>query len=125
MLKVKDLFNRGVRHKIGNGCRTSFWGDVWLGECPLKVKYNNLFNICQAPDLCVAKSLVGDVWNINFNRSFGEETSQWENLKNAIMEVDLNDEMDKMIWCLEKSRVFLVRSLYRHIAFRGVICKKK
>lgn len=75
--------------------------------------------------MSIANGLVVDVWNITFNRSFGkEETSQWEGLKTYIMDVELNDDMDKVMWCFEKSGVFSVKFLYRHLVFWGVICRK-
>lgn len=106
----------GVRYKIGNGFNISSWSDVWLGECPLKVKYQNLYNICQDPDISVANSLCGDVWNIPFNRNFGdEEITQCDDLKNSITEVELQEESDTVVWCFEKSGIFSTKSLYRHL----------
>lgn len=71
------------------------------------MKYHNLYSISQDSELSVANSLSGDVWNISFNRNFGdEEVTQWEDLNNSIIDVDLNDERDTMVWCFEKSGFF-------------------
>lgn len=44
--RSKNLFNKCARYKTGDGYSVSFWGDIWLGDCPLKIKYKKLFNIC-------------------------------------------------------------------------------
>lgn len=104
----------GVSYKIRNGCNISFWNDVWVGDCPLKVKYQNLYNISQNTEINVANSLCGGVQNILFNRNFGdEEISQWVDLQNSILDVELKEEMVTVKWCFEKSGIFTVKSLYR------------
>jgi hypothetical protein len=30
---------------LGNGKKIRFWLDVWVGECPFKIRFNNLFEI--------------------------------------------------------------------------------
>jgi hypothetical protein len=41
--KVKHLFKWGAIHEVGRGDRTKFWLDVWLGEVPLKVCYQDVY----------------------------------------------------------------------------------
>lgn len=77
------------------------------------MKYLNFYSISQDSELSVANSLSGDVWNISFNRNFGdEEVTQWEDLNNSIIDVDLNDERDTMVWCFEKSVFFFMLGLF-------------
>lgn len=78
--------------------RTSFWKDVWIGNCPLKVRFSNLFKIWQDPDISTADCCRDGVWNIKFIRSFGGDK--------------------------EKSGQFCIKSLYRHISFGGVTNRK-
>jgi hypothetical protein len=35
-----------MKYILGDGKRIRFWYEVWLGECPLRVKCSKLFNIC-------------------------------------------------------------------------------
>lgn len=93
--------------------------NIRVGDCPPKVKCNKIFNICQFPDMSAANGLIGDMWNITFVRNFGEEeVTQWKIVKNSIVEVELNDDLNKVVWCLEKS------GLFRQMVFGGVICRK-
>lgn len=39
LLKVKDTVYKFCRKKIGNGNRTSFWNDTWLGDSPLATQF--------------------------------------------------------------------------------------
>lgn len=41
--EVGDLFIRHLRLLVGNGNRTFFWKDVWLGDRPLKETFPRLF----------------------------------------------------------------------------------
>lgn len=70
----------------------------------------------------MADCLIDNEWRIDFNRQFGKvEADSWILLKNAMKEVSLNSDPDKVIWGLEKSGRFSVKSLYRHISFGGRI----
>lgn len=123
--KIKRLFFKGSAFKIGDGCNTSFWGDVWLADCPLRIKYDKLFLGCQGPDVSVANCLLEGMWSIPFKRSLGfEEFMRWENLKNDLLEVELNLNKDSVFWCFEKSGIVLVKSLYRNLTFGGVSSRK-
>lgn len=48
--KVKHLFNWGACFSLNNGKSISFWKNVWIGEYPLKVQFNRLYEICADPD---------------------------------------------------------------------------
>jgi hypothetical protein len=54
--KIKYLFKWGVIHKVGNGCLTQFWNDVWLQSSPLRICFPILFDICDNTR-CVSKNL--------------------------------------------------------------------
>jgi hypothetical protein len=55
----------------GNGKKTRFWHEVCLGECPLKIRFNKLFEICKQQNWEVARVLQGGVINLTFRRNFG------------------------------------------------------
>lgn len=40
--RVKHLFLCGVNHVVGDGKSVSFWRDVWIDHCPLKVRFYKL-----------------------------------------------------------------------------------
>ena len=66
VMKVKHLFNLGVRYKVGNGQVISPWGDVWINDCSFKLKYNKLFNLCQSPSMGVYAGVHNNSWGIPF-----------------------------------------------------------
>ena len=56
-MKVKDEFiDRGSFH-IGNGEKTHFWEDTWLGDKPLDSQYPSLYNIVRGKEVTVASVL--------------------------------------------------------------------
>lgn len=125
LCRVKHLFNWGVSYQAGNGKSISFWKDVWIGNCPFYIRFNRLYSICLNPDIKLSDCLVHGIWNIRFVRNFGvEEEGLWRELKEIIRGVVLNEENDRAVWCLEKSKQFSVKSLYRHLMFGGVIAKR-
>lgn len=50
---VKNWYEKGKGHIVGCGKQTRFWKHVWLDECPLKVSYSRLFNICHDQEISV------------------------------------------------------------------------
>ena len=62
---MKHLFQKGAIHQTGDGEGMLLWKDAWVDNCPLKISYANLFNICSNPDISVADCLVDDEWRID------------------------------------------------------------
>lgn len=121
-LKMLYCILSGVKHIVGNGKSINFWLDVWIDNCPFKIRFDNLFRICGNPSVRVDECFVDGIWNIDFVRSFGaKERDQWEELKSILNEVSLTDDNDSIEWCLDKHGQFSVKSLYRHITFGGVV----
>jgi hypothetical protein len=40
---IKKRFKRGSSYCLGNGRKTFFWLDVWIGSCPLKYMFPSLY----------------------------------------------------------------------------------
>jgi hypothetical protein len=58
---------------VGNGKKPRFWHEVWLGECPLRIKFNKLFVIYKQQNWEVARVLDGGGINLSFRRNFGSD----------------------------------------------------
>jgi len=54
---------------VKSGSQTSFWEDVWLGDCALKTQFLNLFNFSSDPYVSVADILKDGTCNLKFRRS--------------------------------------------------------
>lgn len=83
---------------MGNERLISFWHDIWVSECPLRVRFPGLYAICSDLDIKVADCLVNEIWDIQFVRNFGkDDESQWGIHKSQLEGVELIGEMDRMV----------------------------
>jgi hypothetical protein len=44
--EVKPTCQRGMKYIIGNGNKARLWHEVWLGDCPLIIRFSKLYSIC-------------------------------------------------------------------------------
>jgi hypothetical protein len=108
----EDFFSRGF-FKIGNGQRTRFWEDVWLGELPLAQQYPSLYNLVLRKNVLVAEVLTGNPLNIGFRRTLlGNNWDMWLVLVQRLMMARLTDDPDNFVWKLTTSGLFTVKSMY-------------
>jgi hypothetical protein len=90
-----------MKHTLGDGKKIKFWHEVWLGECPLRVKYGRLFNICHQQEWEVSRVLGGGQINLTFRRIVeAPEWREWEDLESELAEVELTIEEDSLRWAL-------------------------
>lgn len=54
ILKVRDVFYKFSSKKIGNGQRTRFWEDFWLGSIPFYKKFARLYNLTSSENILVS-----------------------------------------------------------------------
>jgi mannosylglycoprotein endo-beta-mannosidase len=114
--KIKHFFKLGSRFVVGNGRKTLFWTDCWLGESPLAVRFARLFDICASKEILVAEALPVSATLLQFRRSFGPvELDLWAALVQETSSVELSNIGDTVRWDLEPSGRFSVLSLYRKI----------
>ncbi|GJW72921.1 hypothetical protein Tco_0132291 [Tanacetum coccineum] len=73
--EVKALNDKGInlvshcKIRVGNGLRTSFWNDLWIGDNQLKLSFPRLFALEVNKDCSVADKL-----NAPFTASFRRQT---------------------------------------------------
>lgn len=108
--------------KIGNGKKIIFWHDVWLDECPLKIKFPKLFRICRQQDWSVAELKEVD-WALDLRRRVGiDEVAEWNELQESLDLVEMmQDKDDEVFWALESSGKFSAKSLYKLIKDSGTV----
>ncbi|KAL4185022.1 hypothetical protein AMTRI_Chr10g228530 [Amborella trichopoda] len=104
---VRLLFLAYCRLLVGNGSKTQFWHAKCPGDNPLKSQYPNLVLKCIPKNLLISDGLERQGENITWNlmlssRRVGSEVEQ--------RYIQLMD--DKVIWEMEPSGVFTVKSLY-------------
>jgi hypothetical protein len=114
--KLKAVFKQGARFFPGSNSDVRFWTDHWTGEEALSVRYPRLFQICADPEISIERAYEGDGWRIFFRRSFGqEETTLWQQLVQDLEDVVPSEGGDKVLWKLEASGRFSVKSLYNSL----------
>jgi hypothetical protein len=111
VIKTAGTFSRCCRKIIGNGQRTLFWEDLWVGDKPLREKFPRLYFL--TVNFTVAR-VFNEGWGcIRFRRVlFGETAKLWQELKNLCQNVTLSNVEDRSKWLLTKNGVFTVKSLY-------------
>jgi hypothetical protein len=57
--EAKHICQSGLKYVVGNGKKPRFWHEVWMGECPLRIRFNKLFMICRQQNWEVTRVLEG------------------------------------------------------------------
>ncbi|GLT51274.1 hypothetical protein SLA2020_246950 [Shorea laevis] len=111
----------GFVKQIGNGKKTHFWEDVWVGEVRLREKYPRLYSLATNKRVKVAE--LGEwsegvwSWKWDWRRDlFVWETDLVQELKNDLNMVIFNhDGEDKWTWRWESNGKYTVKSAYQHL----------
>jgi hypothetical protein len=99
MMHVKDLYLTGRRMKVGNEKkRTSFSGDSWPINSPLKDKFLEPFNICNEQGTSLADSAILG-WRFCFRTwLYVYLQEQMSGLVNLLVHVNLNEQYYSPLW---------------------------
>ncbi|GJS99690.1 RNA-directed DNA polymerase, eukaryota [Tanacetum coccineum] len=96
--------------RVGNGIRTSFWNDLWIGESILKLSFPRLYALEDNKDSSVADK-INDSITSSFRRFVrgGVESFQLDHLKVLLEPVILSNMEDRWYWDLNGDGVFRVK----------------
>ncbi|KAI4992168.1 hypothetical protein ZWY2020_046660 [Hordeum vulgare] len=100
---------------VGSGTSTLFWFDRWAGSTPFAAHLLAIFSISVDPRISVEAALI-DLGCLALRRPFGpEDLLAWHELIEtvALHEPDLDHLMNRILWHLEPSGNFSMKSLYR------------
>ena len=107
--------------RIGNGRRTRFWWDFWVGDSKLKDLFPLLFRIAThnsavVADLWGRQGDGGGGWEVHFRRSFQDwELEEVNRLLNHIFAVKVQEGENSLVWKIERKGKFSVKSYYRSL----------
>ncbi|GJZ97025.1 hypothetical protein Tco_0669359 [Tanacetum coccineum] len=107
------LAPRKVNILIGNGIDSSFWNELWCGNHSLKEMFPRIYNL-ETDKRCFIASRIGlQDWALVLRRNprGGEESGQFNALKNVIGNISLTDHRDCWQWSLGGSAGFTVASI--------------
>jgi hypothetical protein len=78
LMEIKKLFLSCFKIKIGNGRKTNFWDDCWLGEYSLADSFPRLFHSSQEQHIIVQATFERGIRNLTFRRAMvGERGNMW------------------------------------------------
>jgi len=102
---------------IGNGRRTSFWNDVWVGQYPLMQLYPVIYNLNQQKEATVADVRDNQGWNLSFRRMLNDwEIDSLTDFYNTLEQaINFQPNEDSLHWLKAKNGKFTVKSAYRHL----------
>ncbi|KAG5577611.1 hypothetical protein H5410_057745 [Solanum commersonii] len=102
---------------IGNGRRTSFWNDVWVGQHPLIQLYPVIYNLNQQKEATVADVRDNQGWNLSFRRMLNDwEIDSLTDFYNTLEQaINFQPNEDNLHWLKANNGKFTVKSAYRHL----------
>ncbi|CAM8953600.1 unnamed protein product [Rhodiola kirilowii] len=118
--EVALALKEGLKLKLGDGCKTSFWHDTWLGDEALKIRYPKLYQLLSLNSLAT----VGEMdfweggfwsWQLRFRRPLyqWEETSRRE-LESGLSHIQLKSHVDdRMVGTYSSDGLFSSNSLMK------------
>ncbi|XP_057793215.1 uncharacterized protein LOC131009826 [Salvia miltiorrhiza] len=75
-------FSGNIQRFVGNGREVSFWGEIWVGDSPLKILFPRLFNLSLFKDGKVEGAgkwtEEGWVWEFKWRRELREREKEME-----------------------------------------------
>ena len=122
LMEVKPLFWPCCTVMVGNGEKTSFWEDHWVGDMPLAKQFPRLFSISLNKLETVKNVFANGMNSLRFRRTrVGELGTQWAEMFRLLDRVALTETPDKLRWKLTESGVFSVKSLYLAMQVRNTV----
>lgn len=102
--------------KIGDGRKSLFSEEVWVGQEALKVSFPNLFNLSVHKMVTIKEMRDDRGWNLRFKRPLNDcEVSRIVKFLNILEQCKgLNDNEDKLFWVPDKQGRLSVKSAYRN-----------
>ncbi|GJU97790.1 RNA-directed DNA polymerase, eukaryota [Tanacetum coccineum] len=116
--EVRVLKSRGVdlvsycKKRVGNGLRTSFWEEVWIGDNSLSSVFPRIFALENNKSCSVADKLHdGLVRSLRRQVRGGVESQQLSLLHDLISSTLLSNVEDRWVWNLNGSDLFRVSDI--------------
>jgi hypothetical protein len=103
-----------------NGNLTRFWKDRWLYQQPLCITDPELFELCECKEATVDKIRCWEVI-ISFRRWLPRDLrDRWEQIWEDVLSFPRDNDLDVILWSLEKNKKFFVKSTYNALTSSDV-----
>ena len=118
---MRQWYQWGKKVQVREGKQTRFWMDLWIGDCPLSVEFNQLYKYRRDPNSSVNDVCGSGLVQIEFRRPLSEEeVGEWLRLVELVNQVDITPGMDESLWVFGKKGRYTTKSLYEAMTFGGV-----
>ena len=112
-----DKFTHRTNIRIGNGRRTRFWWDGWVGEIKLKDVYPTLFRLSSHKNATVADLRGrggggGGCWEVSFKRPFQDWEQEVSRFLEYISSSKVQEVEDTLICKNDGKGKYSVKSYY-------------
>jgi hypothetical protein len=116
-VEAKNWLEESCSRCLGNGARTSFWIDKWVGDLPLSVSFPRLFSLAIDKEATIGNLVVVEGDRIGWNFSWRRRLFHWEEervtlLLAQIEVIRLSNVEDRWRWNLVPEGVFSVHSAF-------------
>jgi len=103
--------------RVGNGSKTSFWEDKWLGHASLKNLFPELYVLAVHQQMSVADSWTQQGWNIHFRRNFNDwEIETVTEFFRALAEFKgTKNKVDRLWWNKDSKGMYKVNLAYKFL----------
>lgn len=114
---IRNLWPKLINNckiKVGDGRKTLFWEESWVGQGTLKNSFPDLFLLSLQED-SVKEMRDNQGWNFRFRIPLNDwEINRTAEFLNTLEQCkNFNTNEDQLDWILDKQRRFSVRSAYR------------
>ena len=117
-LHSRNLIPKDVlKCTIGSRSTIRFWKDLWIGDEPLKVRYNRLFRLDLNEDCLLSDRLIDGDWSWQWRRpiSSGRTESMLHSLLSEVQHTMLASSPDRWTWSIDSDGLFTVSSTRSYI----------
>lgn len=111
-------FNNGLRKELGDGRKTLFWQDIWVGHQRLCEQFRHLYILSVQRSSCISEMGHWEQgvwsWNLLWRRNLlAREEEKVGDLLTVLQQANLTeDKGDKWTWLADSSGSFTVKSAY-------------
>ncbi|GKA81518.1 RNA-directed DNA polymerase, eukaryota [Tanacetum coccineum] len=107
-----DFVSR-CKKRVGNGCNTRFWLDIWVLDCPLSIRFPRIFALEIDKEVSVSVKMGANSIVDSFRRPIrdGVERQQWGDLSSILDTISLSSANDRWSCDVNGDGMFRVKDI--------------
>ncbi|GJZ00484.1 hypothetical protein Tco_0517913 [Tanacetum coccineum] len=92
-----------LKCNVGSGSTIRLWKDLWIGDQPLKDRYNRLFRLDLNEDCLISDTLIdgGMSWQWRKPIASGRSESMLHSLLSKVQHTTLSSSPDRCLWSID------------------------